>query len=89
MLRAIILTSIRILRAWQEAKLCQERTDGHLLLTVTDGMKKASEIRRANQPKSDHKAENGKIRCSDKWNVNKIIGYTVKERKHEMNSLFV
>lgn len=66
MLRAIILTSIRILRARREAKLRQERTDGHLPLTLTDGMKTASEIRRTNQPKSDHVAENVKIRCSDK-----------------------
>lgn len=80
MLRAIILTSIRILGARREAKLCQERADGHLLLMLTDGMKTASEIRRANQPKSDHEAENVKRRCSDKWNlgnVNKLVGETV------------
>lgn len=65
MLRAIILTSICILRARREAKLRQERADGQLL-RLTDGMKTASEIRRANQSESDHEAENVQITCSDK-----------------------
>lgn len=74
MVRAIILTSLRVSCARREGKPCQEPPDGPLPLTVTDREKMAAELRRADQPTSDCEGESGEMKRSDKWNLRIIKG---------------